>query len=128
MLQNAKLELRKSKRKDYYKVLGIDKNANEEEVRISCCRASLQVTYLSGTNNTSDIMQLCEMYSLYVSWLGLALKLKFSCIIIIFKGFTKLLGANILVYCSFVIKLLGWRILFPIARHKKGIISRLKIC
>ena len=49
MLQNAKLELRKSKRKDYYKVLGIDKNANEEEVRISCCGASLQVTYLSGT-------------------------------------------------------------------------------
>ena len=32
LLQNAKLELRKSKRKDYYKVLGIDKNANEEEV------------------------------------------------------------------------------------------------
>eukprot|EP00088_Acartia_fossae_P023267 TRINITY_DN2432_c0_g1_i1.p1 TRINITY_DN2432_c0_g1~~TRINITY_DN2432_c0_g1_i1.p1 ORF type:complete len:503 (-),score=178.02 TRINITY_DN2432_c0_g1_i1:1243-2751(-) len=33
LLQNAKLELRKSKRKDYYKVLGIDKNANEEEIK-----------------------------------------------------------------------------------------------
>jgi DnaJ family protein C protein 7 len=33
MLQNAKLGLRKSKRKDYYKVLGIDKNANEEEIK-----------------------------------------------------------------------------------------------
>jgi len=32
-LQEAKLELRKSKRKDYYKILGVDKNANEEEVK-----------------------------------------------------------------------------------------------
>merc|ERR1712098_276337 len=33
LLQEAKLELRKSKRKDYYKILGVDKNANEEEVK-----------------------------------------------------------------------------------------------
>jgi len=33
LLQNAKLELRKSKRKDYYKILAIDKNANEEEIK-----------------------------------------------------------------------------------------------
>ena len=32
LLQEAKLELRKSKRKDYYKILGIEKNANDEEV------------------------------------------------------------------------------------------------
>merc|ERR1712168_839550 len=29
----AKLELKKSKRKDYYKILGVDKNANEEEIK-----------------------------------------------------------------------------------------------
>ena len=33
MLQEAKLELKKSKRKDYYKILGVDKNANEEEIK-----------------------------------------------------------------------------------------------
>merc|ERR1739842_224954 len=32
-LQEAKLELKKSKRKDYYKILGVDKNANEEEIK-----------------------------------------------------------------------------------------------
>jgi len=33
MLQEAKLELKKSKRKDYYKILAVDKNANEEEIK-----------------------------------------------------------------------------------------------
>jgi len=33
LLQEAKLELKKSKRKDYYKILGVDKNANEEDVK-----------------------------------------------------------------------------------------------
>ena len=33
LLQNAKLELKKSLRKDYYKILGVDKNANEEEIK-----------------------------------------------------------------------------------------------
>jgi len=33
LLQQAKLELRKSKRKDYYKILGVDKNANDEDVK-----------------------------------------------------------------------------------------------
>merc|ERR1711915_242084 len=33
LLQEAKLELKKSKRKDYYKILGVDKNANEEEIK-----------------------------------------------------------------------------------------------
>ena len=33
MLQDAKLELRKSKRKDYYKILGVGKAANDEEVK-----------------------------------------------------------------------------------------------
>ena len=33
LLQQAKLELKKSKRKDYYKMLGISKDANEDEIK-----------------------------------------------------------------------------------------------
>merc|ERR1719210_1075692 len=33
LLSTAKLELKKSKRKDYYKILGIDRNANDEEIK-----------------------------------------------------------------------------------------------
>lgn len=33
LLQNAKLELKKSKRKDYYKILGVNKSANEDEIK-----------------------------------------------------------------------------------------------
>merc|ERR1719412_2376748 len=32
-LSNAKLELKKSKRKDYYKILGVDRSANDEEIK-----------------------------------------------------------------------------------------------
>jgi DnaJ family protein C protein 7 len=33
LLKDAKLELKKSKRKDYYKILGVNKNANDEEIK-----------------------------------------------------------------------------------------------
>ncbi|XP_054156109.1 dnaJ homolog subfamily C member 7-like [Oppia nitens] len=33
LLDNAKLELKKSKRKDYYKILGVPKSANEDEIK-----------------------------------------------------------------------------------------------
>jgi DnaJ family protein C protein 7 len=33
LLQNAKLELKKSKRKDYYKILGIARGASDEEIK-----------------------------------------------------------------------------------------------
>lgn len=33
MLEEAKMELKKSKRKDYYKILGVSKGATEEEIK-----------------------------------------------------------------------------------------------
>lgn len=33
LLKDAKLELKKSKRKDYYKILGVTKNANDDEIK-----------------------------------------------------------------------------------------------
>jgi len=33
LLQEAKLALKKSQRKDYYKILGVERNANEEEIK-----------------------------------------------------------------------------------------------
>ena len=33
LLQNAQRELKKSKRKDYYKILGVNKGANDDEIK-----------------------------------------------------------------------------------------------
>lgn len=32
-LKSAKVEAKKAKRKDYYKILGIEKNANDDEIK-----------------------------------------------------------------------------------------------
>ena len=32
-MKDAKFQLKKSKRKDYYKLLGVDKNANDDEIK-----------------------------------------------------------------------------------------------
>lgn len=42
LLNQAKLELKKSKRKDYYSILGVDKNANEEEIKKAYKKRALE--------------------------------------------------------------------------------------
>lgn len=33
LLQDAKVQLKRSKRKDYYKILGVDRSANDDEIK-----------------------------------------------------------------------------------------------
>ncbi|OQR78816.1 dnaJsubfamily C member 7-like [Tropilaelaps mercedesae] len=42
LLENAKLELRKSKRKNYYKILGINKNASLDDIKKAYKKAALK--------------------------------------------------------------------------------------
>ena len=42
LLSQAKLELKKSKQKDYYKILGVGKNANEEEIKKAYKKRALE--------------------------------------------------------------------------------------
>jgi DnaJ homolog subfamily C member 7 len=41
-LKDAKLELKKSKRKDYYKILEVSKEATEDEIKKAYKRAALK--------------------------------------------------------------------------------------
>lgn len=42
LLQEAKMALKKSKRKDYYKILGVDQNANQLEIKKAYRRKALE--------------------------------------------------------------------------------------
>ena len=41
-LRNAKLELKKSQRKDYYKIMGVSKDASESEIKTAYKRLALK--------------------------------------------------------------------------------------
>jgi len=42
LLHDAKLELKKSKRKDYYKILGLGKDASDDEIKKAYRKHALQ--------------------------------------------------------------------------------------
>ena len=56
LLSEAKLELKKSKRKDYYKILGVNKQANEDEIKKAYRKRAL--LHHPGTGrHPADIIQ-----------------------------------------------------------------------
>ncbi|KAK3721197.1 hypothetical protein RRG08_044207 [Elysia crispata] len=54
LLQNAKLELKKSKRKDYYKILGVHKTASEDEIKRAYKKRALIHHPDRHSNDTAD--------------------------------------------------------------------------
>lgn len=55
-LKHAQLELKKSKRKDYYKILGIGKDAQEAEIKKAYKRAAVQWHPDKHTQNGEEAM------------------------------------------------------------------------
>ncbi|GFO13168.1 Dnaj homolog subfamily c member 7-like, partial [Plakobranchus ocellatus] len=54
LLQNAKIELKKSKRKDYYKILGVHKSASEDEIKRAYKKRALIHHPDRHSNDTQD--------------------------------------------------------------------------
>ena len=58
ILNQAKHELKKSLRKDYYKILGVDRNANEEEIKKAYRKRALE--HHPGNFKSLKISKLCN--------------------------------------------------------------------
>ena len=57
LLREAKLELKKSKRKDYYKILGVAKNATEDEIKKAYRKRALMHHPDRFPNETEEVKQ-----------------------------------------------------------------------
>jgi len=53
-IRSAKLELKKSKRKDYYKILGVAKDAQEKEIKKGYKKAALTWHPDKHSNSTEE--------------------------------------------------------------------------
>jgi preprotein translocase subunit Sec63 len=68
LLKNAQLELKKSKRKDYYKILGVDKNASEDEIKKAYRKRALM--HHPGRAGGEGVQQAHHAQSRVGTWRG----------------------------------------------------------
>ena len=74
LLREAKLELKKSKRKDYYKILGVSKTATDDEVKKAYRKEALKHHPGKNTPALKRGSGCCAVYSLLRSSLNLAFR------------------------------------------------------